>query len=154
MCKMLKQVETKLKKHVNKLLFIYSGICFLLMVIFIIGFFQSGLISLIKTALGVLTVIFFIGMVLSFIAANELSKKHEDIVEVVEEKNFDFLMPEEKAVVELLKKNDNAMTQKEIAIELGLSKVKAHRIIKRLEQKKVVKKFDYGMTNKVKLESN
>ena len=151
---MLKQVETKLKKHVNKLLFIYSGICFLLMVIFIIGFFQSGLISLIKTALGVLTVIFFIGMVLSFIAANELSKKHEDIVEVVEEKNFDFLMPEEKAVVELLKKNDNAMTQKEIAIELGLSKVKAHRIIKRLEQKKVVKKFDYGMTNKVKLESN
>ena len=63
-------------------------------------------------------------------------------------------MPEEKAVVELLKKNDNAMTQKEIAIELGLSKVKAHRIIKRLEQKKVVKKFDYGMTNKVKLESN
>jgi len=151
---MLKQVETKLKKHVNKLLFIYSGICFLLMVIFIIGFFQSGLISLIKTALGVLTVIFFIGMVLSFIAANELSKKHEDIVEVVEEKNFDYLMPEEKAVVELLKKNDNAMTQKEIAIELGLSKVKAHRIIKRLEQKKVVKKFDYGMTNKVKLESN
>jgi len=124
------------------------------MVIFIIGFFQSGLISLIKTALGVLTVIFFIGMVLSFIAANELSKKHEDIVEVVEEKNFDYLMPEEKAVVELLKKNDNAMTQKEIAIELGLSKVKAHRIIKRLEQKKVVKKFDYGMTNKVKLESN
>ena len=80
---MLKQVETKLKKHVNKLLFIYSGICFLLMVIFIIGFFQSGLISLIKTALGVLTVIFFIGMVLSFIAANELSKKHEDIVEVL-----------------------------------------------------------------------
>ena len=151
---MLKQVETKLKKHVNKLLFIYSGICFLLMVIFIIGFFQSGLISLIKTALGVLTVIFFIGMILSFIAANELSKKHEDIVEVVEEKNFDYLMPEEKAVVELLKKNDNAMTQKEIAIELGLSKVKAHRIIKRLEQKKVVKKFDYGMTNKVKLESN
>jgi len=124
------------------------------MVIFIIGFFQSGLISLIKTALGVLTVIFFIGMILSFIAANELSKKHEDIVEVVEEKNFDYLMPEEKAVVELLKKNDNAMTQKEIAIELGLSKVKAHRIIKRLEQKKVVKKFDYGMTNKVKLESN
>jgi len=151
---MLKQVETSLKKHVNKLLWIYSGICLLMMIIAIIGLFQSGLIPLIKTAFGVLAIIFLMGMILSFIAANELSKKHEDIVEVVEEKNFDYLMPEEKDVVELLKKNDNAMTQKEIAIELGLSKVKVHRLIKRLEQKKVIKKYEYGMTNKVKLESN
>jgi uncharacterized membrane protein len=35
---------------------------------------------------------------------------------------------------------------------LCLSKVKVHRIVKRLESLQIIKKYPYGLTNKIRLE--
>lgn len=59
------------------------------------------------------------------------------------------LPPDEDLVVNLLRKNSNGLTQKQITLESGLSKVKIHRIIKRLQQKGLIEIYKYGMTNKI-----
>ena len=60
--------------------------------------------------------------------------------------------PEEKIVIKELEENNNELTQSELVKRTKLSKVKVHRIIKRLESLKVVSKYPYGITNKIKLE--
>lgn len=62
-----------------------------------------------------------------------------------------FLFPEEKDVMNKLEKSGGALTQSEIVRTTGLSRVKVHRIVKKLEQKKLVIKQQYGMTNKIVL---
>ena len=60
--------------------------------------------------------------------------------------------PEEKLVIKELEESDGELTQSELVKKTKLSKVKVHRLIKRLEQLKVVSKYPYGVTNKIKLE--
>ena len=62
------------------------------------------------------------------------------------------VMPNEKIVIKELEKNNGTLTQSELVTNTGLSKVKVHRIIKRLESLGIVKKHAYGITNKIKLE--
>ncbi len=62
------------------------------------------------------------------------------------------LTPEEKNVIKVLEENNDELTQSELVTRTRLSKVKVHRIIKRLESLKVVSKYPYGVTNKIKLE--
>lgn len=62
------------------------------------------------------------------------------------------IMPDEKIVITELQKNNGALTQSELVRNTGLSKVKVHRIVKRLESLGIVKKYPYGVTNKIKLE--
>ena len=52
---------------------------------------------------------------------------------------------------ELVKANGEA-TQKQLSASTGYSAVKTYRIIKRLEAKKIVRSFPFGMTNKIVLE--
>ncbi|MBI3035785.1 MarR family transcriptional regulator [Candidatus Woesearchaeota archaeon] len=61
-------------------------------------------------------------------------------------------MPDEKIAIGELEKNNGALTQSELVRNTGLSKVKVHRIVKRLESLGIVKKYPYGVTNKIKLE--
>jgi uncharacterized membrane protein len=60
--------------------------------------------------------------------------------------------PEEKLVLKELEESGGNMTQTELAKRTKLSKVKIHRVVKRLESIGVVSKYSYGMTNKIKLE--
>jgi hypothetical protein len=62
--------------------------------------------------------------------------------------------PEEKLVLRELEDNGGQMTQAEIARRTRLSRVKIHRVVKRLESIGVVSKYSYGMTNKIKLEKS
>ena len=62
------------------------------------------------------------------------------------------LLPEERAVIEQLKKSNGEMTQSQLVMKTGLSKVKIHRIVKNLEIKGIIKKYQYGLTNKILLE--
>lgn len=62
------------------------------------------------------------------------------------------LTPEEKTLINILEENNNEMTQTELVRYSKLSKVKVSRIIKRLESLKVISKYPYGMTNKIRLE--
>ncbi|MFH0949102.1 MAG: MarR family transcriptional regulator [Candidatus Aenigmatarchaeota archaeon] len=62
------------------------------------------------------------------------------------------LMPEERMIIEELKKSKGSITQSQLVKNTGMSKVKAHRIVNRLAAKGIVKKYPYGLTNKIVLE--
>jgi ribosomal protein S25 len=59
--------------------------------------------------------------------------------------------PEEKLVIRVLNENGGELTQSELVRRTKLSKVKVHRVIKRLESLNIVDKYSYGLTNKIKL---
>jgi len=62
------------------------------------------------------------------------------------------LTDEEKHVLKELENNDGELTQKELTDRTGFSRVKVHRIVEKLEAKKLVKKYEYGQTNKIVIE--
>lgn len=64
---------------------------------------------------------------------------------------LNFLLPDERAVVEALIRHGGAMLQKEIVKETGLSRVKAHRVIARLAERGLVGVERAGNTNIVRL---
>ena len=74
--------------------------------------------------------------------------------ELKETKQFvvsSLLSPEEKILLNELIKAGKQATQKQLGIKTGFSPVKTYRIIRRLEAKKLVKSYPFGMTNKVVL---
>jgi uncharacterized membrane protein len=62
------------------------------------------------------------------------------------------LTPEEKAIIEELKKANGRLNQNQLVRKTGFSKVKVHRALVRLETRKIIKKYPYGLTNKIVLE--
>ncbi len=62
------------------------------------------------------------------------------------------LTGDEKLFYDELAKANGEVTQKQLSSLTGYSAVKTYRIIKRLEAKKVVRSFPFGMTNKIVLE--
>jgi len=77
----------------------------------------------------------------------------EEEIEMLKEEMADiFLLPEEKTIIDELKKAGGEITQKELVNKTGLSKVKVHRILNKLEGKKVIKRYPYGMTKKIVIE--
>ncbi len=63
------------------------------------------------------------------------------------------LTGEEKTLVACLKRAGGALTQKEISMQTGFSRVKTHRLVTRLKNKGLLSVHAFGMTNKVMLES-
>ncbi|MEM0475759.1 MAG: hypothetical protein QW343_03120 [Candidatus Norongarragalinales archaeon] len=59
------------------------------------------------------------------------------------------LTDDEKTVYDELVKCGGEATQKQLSLTTGFSAVKTYRVLKRLEAKKVVKSYPYGMTNKI-----
>jgi uncharacterized membrane protein len=88
--------------------------------------------------------------ILSGITIMRITKKHE-IKAVKQEATEYLLLPEEKKVIEVLKKNDYSLPQNKITKESGLTKVQVHRVLKRLETKGLIEKHEYGLTNKIVL---
>jgi len=62
------------------------------------------------------------------------------------------LSPEEKLIIEELTKAGGELTQKNLTEITGYSRVKTHRVIQKLEEKKIIKKIPNGQTNKIILE--
>jgi uncharacterized membrane protein len=60
--------------------------------------------------------------------------------------------PEEKLAIEELGRANGELTQSDLVKNTGLSKVRIHRVVKRLEELGIIKKYPYGMTNKLKLD--
>jgi uncharacterized membrane protein len=60
--------------------------------------------------------------------------------------------PDEKHVLKELEESGGVLTQTELVKRTKLTKVKIHRVVKRLESIGIVSKYSYGMTNKIKLE--
>jgi hypothetical protein len=70
-----------------------------------------------------------------------VTDKKDEIINV-------FLNKNEKEVFELIK-GDDGILQSELVIKTGYSKVKMHRILKSLENKNLIKKGRFGITNKI-----
>jgi uncharacterized membrane protein len=80
----------------------------------------------------------------------KITKQHE--IKAIKQEAADYLLlPEEKKIIEVLKKNDYSLPQNKITRESGLSKVQVHRVLKRLELKGLIEKHEYGLTNKIVL---
>ena len=60
-----------------------------------------------------------------------------------------FLSDDEKRVMELVKSDADGSLQSDLVIKTGYSKVKMHRILKSLENKGLIKRGRFGITNRV-----
>ncbi len=75
--------------------------------------------------------------------------KENEHKEIKRKTASELLLPDEKKVIGALKEAGHEMKQSRLVLETGMSKVQAHRAIKRLEAKGIVEKHQYGLTNKV-----
>ena len=102
--------------------------------------------SLIILASGIVS---FLGAVslLQLLQEKELKTVKENLTSML-------LTEEEKAIIDELKKSGGKMNQNLLVRKTGLSRVKIHRALVRLETRKIVKKYPYGLTNKVVLEKS
>ncbi|MFH1234488.1 MAG: helix-turn-helix domain-containing protein [Candidatus Diapherotrites archaeon] len=75
--------------------------------------------------------------------------RKKEIKKIKQETANNLLLPDEKKVIDALKKSNFEMAQAKLAKETGMSKVQVHRAIKRLEAKGVLEKHSYGLTNKI-----
>ncbi len=149
--------------------------------LFLVGrFAQQGTgLLVVKWIAGFLSIITGMGVVVSFLAGLALlrggeqtiiremkvvetrdEEKVENKVEKVkaiedkvkQEVDGDVLMDDEKKIIKILEEHEGAMTQRDLGRESGLSKVKVHRVLKGLESKKIITKYDFGMTKRIRLE--
>ena len=63
----------------------------------------------------------------------------------------DLLTTEEKRVIRIIEENNGEITQSDLVKKSQLSKLKISRIIKKLEQSKIVEKIQWGLTNKIRI---
>ena len=82
---------------------------------------------------------------------NTTIENQKKIVKTNVEIIMKFLNPEEREVVELLLKKDNMTTQSEISKAPGMTRLKAHRIVKKLEDRGVVHVEKYGKINMIRI---
>jgi len=81
---------------------------------------------------------------LRYVRQHERRQTHKDAV-------WSILTPDEKSAMSALEGRGGELTQKELSLLLGFSAVKAHRVLQRLEEKKLVQTHPFGMTKKVLL---
>jgi hypothetical protein len=75
--------------------------------------------------------------------------RKREIKKIKQETANNLLLPDEKKIIDALKKSNFEMVQAKLAKETGLGKVQVHRAVKRLEAKGVLEKHSYGLTNKI-----
>ena len=109
--------------------------------------------SLVDILLSPQSIEYLFGGIVSIIAGLTIwSITREKEIKSIKEQTADNLMlPDEKAVINYLKRSGFESTQAKLAKETGLNKVQVHRVVKRLESKGIVEKHDYGLTNKILL---
>lgn len=72
----------------------------------------------------------------------KILKQKERIMDV-------FLNDDEKRLMELLKEDPKGALQSDLVIKTGYSKVKMHRMLKSLENRNLIRRGRFGITNKV-----
>jgi uncharacterized membrane protein len=170
----MKNTEIHFKNGAMILSFLYAGISLVLFIIFLTSINSTnhatlvgrlvgrGVAPSVKPLLTLMLVVTGFGTVSSFIAGLALMKEtKQQVITHVEQKKEeennnhispDLLTEDEKTVIKCLQDNNNSMSQRDLSSETKLGNVKVHRIIKRLEKKKVISKYNVGITNRIKLE--
>jgi len=67
----------------------------------------------------------------------------------MEKKILKFLSPSEQKIVQILRENEGEVLQSQISKREDMTKLKVHRAVKSLEQKKIIETEHYGKTNKI-----
>ena len=100
--------------------------------------------------------VFLFGSLISILAGISLMNllRAKETKELKKEVIGSMTLPDEKIVIRELERNNGEMTQSDLVRKTKLSKVKIHRIVKRLESLGIVSKYPYGITNKIKLEKS
>ncbi len=83
--------------------------------------------------------------------SNQSLQKQEQKVKSSTELIMRFLEPKEREIIELLQEKEGMTTQSEIARLPGMSRLKAHRMVKRLEEKGIITVHAHGKVNMVRL---
>ncbi len=101
-----------------------------------------------------LMLLFLMGGLLSTIGGISLWSitRKKEIREVENNLKDILLTEEEKQIIKELEDASEELTQRELTERTGFSRVKIHRVISKLESKKLIKKYPYGQTNKIILE--
>lgn len=103
--------------------------------------YPIGYISLMGSIISILAGL----SLLDILRKREKTKVANDIIETM-------TTPDEKIVLSELENAGGELTQSDLVKKTGLSTVKVHRVVKRLEQLGILAKYPYGMTNKIRLE--
>ena len=90
------------------------------------------------------------GLVL-YAILNSTLEKQKQIVKTNSQIIMKFLAKDEREIVSLLLSKDGMTTQSEIAKLPGMSRLKAHRIIKKLENRGIVHVEKYGKINMIRI---
>ena len=108
----------------------------------------------VRSSLVLSLIVNFFGMVTSLLAGISLLNllRNRESKALTKELLDSIILPDEKLVIQSLEANGGELTQSELVKQTDLSKVKIHRIVKRLEEQGIVKKYPYGLTNKIRLE--
>ena len=95
------------------------------------------------------------GMFVGSLTYYFISEKYEKQITKIQKDatlTLKFLDGEEKAIVKSILDHEGKTTQSEIARDIGLSRVKIFRSLKKLEEKGTIIKKPNGMTNSIELE--
>lgn len=100
------------------------------------------------------------GIMLVLCSIRLLDRSHRRILRASEKRQREFqkekaisvfLNSDEKNVIGIIKAEKKGILQSDIVIKSGYSKVKTHRILKGLENKGLIRRGRFGITNKVML---
>ncbi|MDD5147915.1 MAG: super-infection exclusion protein B [Candidatus ainarchaeum sp.] len=94
-----------------------------------------------------------LGAVIFFFMSAKLDNKQKDIQKATETL-VQFLNRDEKTVVRKILENNGRVFQSEISRIEGIGKLKSHRILQRLSDRKVIEIEKHGKTNIIKLAKN
>jgi GTP-sensing pleiotropic transcriptional regulator CodY len=97
------------------------------------------------------------GMFVGSLTYYFISEKYEKQITKIQKDatlTLKFLGGEEKAIIKSILNHKGKTTQSEIAKDIGQSRVKIFRSLKKLEEKGIITKKPNGMTNSIELEEN
>ena len=87
----------------------------------------------------------------SYNLLNATIEKQQKLIKTNMDIIMKFLTPEDRELIILLRQKEGMTTQSEIARLPGMSRLKAHRIVKKLEERGIVHVEKYGKVNMVRL---
>jgi hypothetical protein len=95
----------------------------------------------------------FIGLLIYYLLNEEIDKKEKDI-NVKSRTILNLLTEPEKKIIEKIIENDGKIRQYELTYIEGISKVKVHRLILKLEENGIIKKEKLGKVNNLILDKD
>jgi DNA-binding transcriptional ArsR family regulator len=95
----------------------------------------------------------FVGLLIYYLLSDEITKKDKNI-NIKNKTILNLLSDHEKKIIEKILENDGKIRQYELTYIEGISKVKVHRLILKLEENGIIKKEKIGKVNNLVLDKD